>query len=191
MLRLQIIIASTRPIRAGKPVGDWFTALAAADGRFEVEQLDLKAIDLPFLNEPRQPAQGDYQMAHTKAWSAIVDRGDAYVLVTCEYNHGYPAPLKNALDTLAREWAGKPFGFVSYGGIAGGTRAVQQLKQVLIALGGVPLAGGVIVPIIARQVDEARTVFTPNENNERAAKALLDDLADWGTVLKARRQAKG
>ena len=128
--KLLIILASTRPGRVGLPVATWFTEHADDDGRFETELVDLAKLALPLLDEPKHPRLRQYTHDHTFAWSRIVDGADAVVIVTAEYNYGYPAALKNALDYLNHEWRHKPLGFVSYGGVAAGTRAVQQLKQV-------------------------------------------------------------
>jgi NAD(P)H-dependent FMN reductase len=112
------------------PIGQWVRDRAVAHGGFEVELVDLAEINLPFLDEPGHPRLGQYTKPHTKDWSARVDAADAFVFVTPEYNYGMPGSLKNAIDYLHREWAYKPVGFVSYGGIAAGTRAVQMTKLV-------------------------------------------------------------
>src|SRR5690606_6014283 len=130
--RLQIIVSSTRPGRIGLPIAEWFASEATAHDTFEVDFADLAEIGLPLLDEPHHPRLGNYQHDHTKAWSERVAAADAFALVTPEYNHGFPAPLKNALDFLYREWNHKPVGFVSYGGVAAGTRAVALLKPVLL-----------------------------------------------------------
>ena len=131
MPTLQIIIASTRPGRVGEPVADWFSARARQHGGFELDVVDLAELALPFMDEPNHPRLRRYEHQHTKDWSARVDAADAFVFVTPEYNHSYNAPLKNAIDYLHQEWEYKPVGFVSYGGVAAGTRAVQALKQVV------------------------------------------------------------
>jgi NAD(P)H-dependent FMN reductase len=118
-----IVIASTRPGRVGLPVARWFTERATEHGAFEIQVVDLAELDLPFLDEPRHPRLRQYTQDHTHAWSEMVDAADAFVFVTSEYNHGYPAPLKNAIDDLNQEWKDKPLGFVSYGGVSAGTRA--------------------------------------------------------------------
>jgi NAD(P)H-dependent FMN reductase len=129
MPKLHVILASTRPGRAGEPIADWFVERAAAHGAFDVELVDLAEVALPFMDEPNHPRLRRYTHEHTKAWSARVDSADAFVFVTPEYNYGLTAPLKNAIDYLHFEWQHKPVGFVSYGGVAAGTRAVQMLKQ--------------------------------------------------------------
>ena len=100
------------------------------------------------FNDPQSPASGNYSYDYTKKWSKKISEGDAYILVTCEYNHGYPASLKNALDHLSREWNGKPVGFVSYGGISGGIRATEQLKQVVLELKMLPFHDEINIPFI-------------------------------------------
>ena len=114
---------------------------AREHGGFELEVADLAEVTLPLLDEPNHPRLRQYTREHTHAWSATVDVADAVVLVTSEYNYGYPAALKNAIDYLHHEWRYKPVGFVSYGGVAAGTRAVQQLKQVVTALRMMPVGG--------------------------------------------------
>src|ERR1039458_1334934 len=134
MPKLQIFIASTRPGRVGLPVANWFVERARQHGGFEIEVVDLAEVDLPFMDEPNHPAQRQYTKQHTLRWSALVDSADAFVFVMPEYNYGFSAPLKNAIDYLNWEWRYKPVGFVSYGGIAAGTRSVQMIKQVVTAL---------------------------------------------------------
>ncbi len=108
-------------------------------------------------------------------WSALVDAADAFVFVTSEYNHGYPAALKNAIDYLHHEWQYKPVGFVSYGGVAAGTRAVQQLKQVVAAIKLVAVVEAVNIPFVAQFID-SQGVVQANEVMEQAARAMLDEL---------------
>ncbi|GAA5125736.1 NADPH-dependent FMN reductase [Pseudonocardia adelaidensis] len=172
---LEVIIGSTRPGRAGLPVGRWIAEYAAKTGRFEVEIVDLAEIGLPMLDEPNHPGARQYTKGHTEDFSAIISRADAFVLVTPEYNHGYPAPVKNALDFLLHEWAHKPIGLVSYGGVSGGVRAVHALKPVLAFLKMIPVAEGVIIPFVSTFIegsgDERR--FVPNEVVESSADAML------------------
>lgn len=179
---LLIILGSTRPGRAGQAVTEWFTEQARAHGGFEVDVADLAELDLPLFDEPHHPMTGNYVHEHTRAWSARVARANAFVLVTPEYNHGYPAALKNALDYLNREWRYKAVGFVSYGGVSAGSRAVQQLKQVVTALRMVPVVDAVAVPFIAQRLDESRT-FRRDEITDSAAKQMLDELLNVGTPL--------
>src|SRR5450755_2540666 len=108
MPKLLTIIASTRPGRVGLPVAMWFQDRAQAHGGFELELVDLYELDLPLLDEPNHPRLQKYTKEHTQAWSSIVDSADAVAIVTAEYNCGYPAALKNAIDYLHHEWRYKP-----------------------------------------------------------------------------------
>ena len=129
MNKLKIITSTTREGRKGIFVANWITELAMASGKYEVELLDLAVINLPLMNEPNHPRLRQYQHEHTKKWSATIESADAFIIVLAEYNFGFPAPIKNALDYLYNEWKYKPVAFVSYGGIAGGMRSMQMLKQ--------------------------------------------------------------
>src|SRR5215216_4804250 len=111
MINVKIIIASTRPGRKGPTIGSWITEKVKAHVDFNIEVLDLAAINLPFLDEPEHPRLQKYQHQHTKDWSDKIDNGDAYIIVTPEYNFGYPASIKNALDFLYNEWCYKPVAF--------------------------------------------------------------------------------
>src|SRR5690349_114928 len=124
MPHLQIVVASTREQRKGPQVAAWFEGEARAHGGFEIELVDLAAVALPLFDEPRHPRLRQYEHEHTRRWSASVERADAFVFVTPEYNYGAPPSLLNALDYLIQEWAYKPVGFVSYGGVSAGTRSV-------------------------------------------------------------------
>jgi NAD(P)H-dependent FMN reductase len=179
--KLLIILASTRPGRVGLPVATWFTELAVADGRFEVELVDLAELALPLLDEPKHPRLREYTHDHTYAWSATVESADAVVLVTAEYNYGYPAAVKNALDYLHHEWRHKPLGFVSYGGVAAGTRAVQQLKQVTGALQLIPTQTAVNIPFVFGMIDDG--VLRANDVMEQAAAAMLGELETLNGAL--------
>src|SRR5664279_4125806 len=151
-LNLTVIIVSTRPTRVGLPIGRWFTDVAKAYGHFAVSVADLKEINLPVFDEPKHPRLGEYEHAHTKAWSAIVGAADAFVFVTPEYNYAAPPSLVHAVDYLHREWAYKPAGFVSYGGLAGGTRAVQVAKQVITSLKVMPIPEAVAIPFVTNHL---------------------------------------
>jgi NAD(P)H-dependent FMN reductase len=186
MPKLLIVIASTRPGRVGLPVGEWFYERALAHGGFDPELVDLAVLDLPLLDEPNHPRMQKYTKEHTHAWSATVAAADAIVLVTAEYNYGYPAALKNALDYLHHEWRRKPVAFVSYGGVAGGTRAVQQLKQIVQALQMYAVAGGVIIPWVAQHIGDDGA-FQPQDVMNDSAQVMLDELADVGGALAALR----
>jgi NAD(P)H-dependent FMN reductase len=188
MHNLKIIIASTRPGRKGLPVANWFYDIAVKHAEFNTEVLDLARINLPFFDEPNHPRFKKYEHQHTKDWSAMIEPADAVVIVTCEYNYGYPATIKNALDFLYQEWNYKPVGFVSYGGIAGGNRCVEKLKNVANALKMVAMTDNVHIPFIAKQVDE-QDKFISNEKVEKSANDMLKELQKWAMVLKGMRNA--
>ncbi|MBW0103107.1 NADPH-dependent FMN reductase [Pseudonocardia sp. KRD291] len=185
---LQVIVGSTRPGRAGLPVGRWICGRAREHGGFDVELVDLAEVGLPLFDEPHHPRLKRYTHEHTRRWSATVDRADAFVFVVPEYNHSINAATKNAIDHLNSEWAHKPAGLVSYGGVAGGTRAVTALEPVLNALRMTPLPG-VIVPFVAQFVHgegDERT-FEPNDEIAAGAKAMLDELARVAPALRSLR----
>jgi NAD(P)H-dependent FMN reductase len=184
--RLTVIIGSTRPGRVGPSVADWFRLRAIAHGEFDVEVVDLADVALPLLEEPNHPRLGRYVHDHTKAWSATVERADAIVWVMPEYNHSFNAAMKNAIDYLHQEWASKPVGLVSYGGVAAGTRAVQALKPVLAALKMVPLAESVNIPFVHSLVKDGR--FDAPDAVNAGADLLLDELVRWTAALLPLRE---
>jgi NAD(P)H-dependent FMN reductase len=186
MPKLMIVIASTRPGRVGLPVAEWFRDRAAEHGGFEVGMVDLAELELPLLDEASHPRLRQYTKQHTHDWSAMVQDADAFVFVTSEYNHGYPAALKNAIDYLHHEWQYKPVGFVSYGGVAAGTRAVQQLKQVVAAIKLVAVVEAVNIPFVAQFID-SQGVVQANEVMEQAARAMLDELVRVQAALRPLR----
>jgi NAD(P)H-dependent FMN reductase len=180
---LTIVIGSTRPGRVGPKFASWFRSRAIAHDGFDVELVDLAQLNLPFLDEPSHPRLRQYVHQHTINWSRIVERSDAFVFVTPEYNFGYSAALKNAIDYLSQEWADKAVGFVSYGGVAGGTRAVQQLKQVVTALKMIPVAESVNLPFFTQFIDDSGTVQS-NDVMTRSADAMLDELARITALIR-------
>jgi NAD(P)H-dependent FMN reductase len=186
MLKLSVVIASTRPGRVGLPIGQWFFEQAKSHGKFEVELVDLKEQNLPLLDEPKHPNLGQYEHDHTKAWSAVVRASDAFVFVTPEYNYGSPPALLNALDYLFKEWAYKPAGFVSYGGLSGGTRSVQMTKQVLTTLKIMPLPEAVNIAFFTKLMDP-NGVFLGSEALVKSAVTLLDELHRWAEALSPLR----
>src|ERR1700761_5467953 len=187
MPRLTTIVGSTRPGRAGLPVARWFVDRARAHGGFDIDVVDLAELDLPLMDEPNHPRLRAYRHKHTRDWGAIVDASDAFVMATPEYNYGYPAALKNAIDYLQQEWRDKPVGFVSYGGVAAGTRAVQQLKQVVTTLKMVPVFEAVNVPFHPQFITQDGTVQA-NEIMEQAADAMLDELQRIEGALRHLRE---
>lgn len=186
---LQIIAASTRPGRRGIAVARWVRQLAEAHGGFDVELVDLAEVGLPVFDEPNHPRLRRYEHQHTKDWSATVDRADAYVFVVPEYNHSFPAAVKNALDYLSLEWADKPAGLVSYGGVSAGLRAATALKPVLAALRMVPVVEAVSIPFFAQFLTDDDE-FAPNTELEAGGKAMLDELARLAPALRRLRDTE-
>jgi NAD(P)H-dependent FMN reductase len=186
MPKLHIVIASTRPGRVGPVIGKWFHEFAAGHGKFEVELVDLADPRLPLLDEPAHPRLQKYEHQHTRDWSAKVEAADAFVFVTPEYNYSAPPSLMNALDYLYKEWNYKPVGFVSYGGISGGIRAVQMIKQIVTTLKMVPLVEAVPIPFFSQHIDDTG-LFVPNELHQKSAADMLDELLRWAEALKPMR----
>jgi NAD(P)H-dependent FMN reductase len=185
---LLIVVASTRPVRVGPAIADWFEARAVAHGGFDVEVADLAAIDLPLMNEPKHPRRREYEHRHTKDWSARVEAADAFAFVHPEYNHGMTAPLKNALDYLSQEWAYKPLGLVSYGSVSAGTRAAQMIKQVAVYLKLFTVAEAVSIPFVSRRIG-GDGKFEPDEMVEKSADGMLGELVRLEAALRPLRTA--
>jgi len=185
---LMIVIASTRPGRGGTAVAEWFIDRARGHGGFELDIADLVVLQLPFLDEPNHPRLRQYTQPHTFAWSERVDAADAFVFVfvTPEYNYGYPATLKNAIDFLHQEWQYKPVGFVAYGGVAAGTRSLQQLTQVVSALRMTSIGPAVTLPFFTQFIGEDGAVHA-NEVMEHSARAVLDELLRVQETLRPLR----
>ena len=179
---LQVIIASTRPGRAGGPIGQWFAGQCRRDERFTVTVTDLAELALPMLDEPRHPKARQYVHERTRSWSRTVGAADCFAFVMPEYNHGFSAPLKNAIDYLHEEWARKAAGFVSYGGLSGGTRAVQMLKPVLTCLRMVPVTDQVALANYAQHLHGGR--FEPGTDAELACRTMLDELHRTTAALR-------
>lgn len=187
MPKLGVVIASVREGRGGAAVADWFVEVARKHGGFDVTVLDLKAIGLPVLDEPAHPRLQKYEHEKTKSWSASVRAMDAFVFVTPEYNFGAPPGLINALDHLYVEWNYKAAGFVSYGGVSAGLRSVQMSKQIVTTLKMVPIVEAVSIPFSTKLVDGASGKFNGGEGHEKAAVAMLNELARWTDALKTLR----
>jgi NAD(P)H-dependent FMN reductase len=145
-MKLGISVASTRPSRVGHLIGQWVHERAVEHGKFDIDLLDLAKFHLPLYDEPKHPSLQQYEHDHTKRWAASVTSADAFVIVTPEYNYGPPPSLINAFDYVYKEWNYKPAGFVSYGGVSGGLRAVQMEKQTLTTLKVVPIVEAVVIP---------------------------------------------
>jgi NAD(P)H-dependent FMN reductase len=188
MVRIAIVLGSTRPGRLGKAVAEWVHARASERTDAEFELVDIADFRLPLLDEPVPPSMGQYRNRHTRNWAKAVARFDGYLFVTGEYNHSIPAALKNALDYLYAEWNNKAAGFVSYGG-AGGVRAVEQLRQVAGELQMADVRAQVVLPL-ATEFENYRH-FRPSESAEESLQTLLDQLIAWSTALLVLRPSRG
>lgn len=186
---LQVIVGSTRPGRVGRSVADWFVAQANEHGEFDVEVIDLAHIGLPMTDEPHHPRLRTYVNDHTKRWSETIDRADAYVFVIPEYNYSLSAAVKNAIDFLYQEWAYKPLGIVSYGGVSGGLRAAGTLKQVASALKMIPTPDLVTIPMVAQLKGEDGN-FNALPVMDDSAAVLLKELHVLHNALTPLREAQ-
>jgi NAD(P)H-dependent FMN reductase len=185
-LRLNIVIGSTRPGRIGPKVAEWFQGFAVDHGKFDAKLVDLADFELPVYDEPKHPRLQQYEHAHTKRWAESVASADAFVFVTPDYNYFAPPALVNALTYLSKEWAYKPAGLLSYGGVSGGLRAAQVEKQLLTSLRVMPIPEGVPVQMVNQYVGEDG-VFRPGDSIASGAKTMLDELHRWAEALKPMR----
>lgn len=184
-LRVAVIIGSTRDGRFAPTVADWFATRAAeSHPELDLDLVDLAEADLPLtmtgFGQPRPPA--------VAALAPRLSEADAFVIVTPEYNHSFPAALKNAIDWYSGEWSRKPVAFVSYGGVSGGLRAVQQLRHVFIELSAVPIRDTVSFHEYWNQFAEDRSWPLPSESRDKAVRTLLDQLSWAGRTLRAGRR---
>jgi NAD(P)H-dependent FMN reductase len=190
MYKVKVISSTVRPGRKGPTIAKWITEAAKNHGGFEVELLDLGEINLPLMNEAIHPIMRQYEHEHSKQWSAKIDEADAFIFVTAEYDHSYPASLKNALEYLVHEWAYKPAGLVSYSiGPFAGVRAISNLKPDLLSLKVIGLAEAVNIPSYNEFINEDG-VFTPNELLTKSATVMFTQLARWVKGLKAIKEDK-
>ena len=188
-LKLQTVICSTRPGRIGPTVAKWFHDYAADQhGRFDCTLIDLADYNLPVYDEPNHPVLQKYTKDHTKRWAATVVAADAYVFVTPEFNYGPPPSFVNALNYVYKEWNYKPCGFVSYGGVSGGLRAVQLEKQLVTTLKMMPMMEGVPIPMVTSLMTGPGSSFAANELILKSARTMLDELHLWAEALKPLRQ---
>jgi len=148
--RVAVVVGSTRPTRICPGIARWVLEAAQEGSLLRYELVDLAEVDLPFLDEPLKAALGQYEHEHTKAWSRVVSSFDGFIFVFPQYNWGYPAPLKNALDFLYHEWRGKPVSCVTYG-TRGGAKGALQLH-------------GVLEGIHMRQLDDRLEVFITDDD---------------------------
>jgi NAD(P)H-dependent FMN reductase len=178
-LRLAIIIGSTRTGRFGPVVAKWFLEQTRDRVDLDAELIDLADFALPSV----YPGDRDETV---RAFTDKLDRADAFVVVTPEYNHGYPASLKQAIDLANREWHAKPVAFVSYGGISGGLRAVEQLRQVFAELHATTIRDTVSFHRAWAAFGDSGLPHDP-DSCDAAAKKLLDQLTWWAAALREAR----
>ena len=184
MIKVAVVSGSTRPGRHSDAVARWVLQHARTRTDAEFELVDLRDFDLPLLDEPMPPSLGQYSRPHTRAWARRIASFDAFVFVTPEYNHSPSGALKNAIDYLYAEWNNKAAGFVSYGS-AGGTRAVEHLRQIMGELQVADVRAQVALSLYSDF--ENFSVFKPNPAHETALSAMLDQLVAWGGALKTLR----
>ena len=178
-LHVAVIIGSTRRGRFAPTVAKWFASHAGRRQDMAVDVIDLAEAQFPAV-------LGDNPGSEVMAVSQQLAAADAFVIVTPEYNHSFPAPLKNAIDWHSREWHAKPVAFVSYGGRAGGLRAVEQLRQVFAELHAVSVRDTVSFHDVWTQFDSDGWPTSP-DGCEAAAKSMLDQLTWWGYALREAR----
>lgn len=184
MIKVAIIVGSTRPGRKAGTVAAWFHDLAKQRKDAEFEVVDIETFGLPLLDEPVPPSMGKYSKPHTIAWAAKIASFDAFVFVTPEYNHGTSGALKNAIDFLYAEWNNKAAGFVSYGS-AGGVRAVESLRLVMGELQVADVRAQVMLSLATDF--ESYTTFKPHERHAKTAETVLDQVIAWGGAMKTLR----
>jgi NAD(P)H-dependent FMN reductase len=185
MIKITVIIGSTRPNRNGETVAKWVYKIAKKRSDAEFELVDIKDFNLPLLDEPVPPSLGQYSKPHTKVWAAKIGSFDGYVFVTPEYNHVMSGALKNAIDFLFAEWNNKAAGFVSYGG-AGGARAVEQLRLVLAEMQIATVRDQVLLSLFTDF--ENFSIFKPDPQKEALVNAMLDQVISWGGAFKTLRK---
>ncbi len=187
MLKIKIITGSSRPQRFNTQPTKWIETIAKSFGNFEVEVLDLKEINLPFLDEANPPMMNKYENQHTKDWSKKVEEADGFIFVTPEYNHSFSPILKNAIDYLFLEWNYKPLTFVSYGSLAGGSRAVEHLRAVAAEIKMYDLREQILLPNYWSNLnDKGEYVFT--EEQSSSAKHMIEALVFWSEAMKDSRK---
>ncbi|GEB48668.1 NADPH-dependent FMN reductase [Streptomyces cacaoi] len=184
-LRLGLIVGSTREGRFAPVVRRWTEQRAAVHPEFTVDVLDLAELDLPAA----LPGHGSPARDALGALSERLHAADAFVVITPEYNHSYPAGLKQAIDLFHSEWQAKPVGFVSYGGMSGGLRAVEHLRPVFAELHAVTVRDCVSFHMPWDRFAEDGT-HQDQAETEAAAKVMLDQLAWWGATLRAGKAAR-
>ena len=187
-MHLQIILGSIREGRRSEPVARWALERASQRDGVTVEPIDLRTWNLPMFSLAKFPSEGDYQDPLQQRWAETIARADGYLFVVAEYNHGYTAALKNALDYLYAEWNRKPASFIAFGN-AEGARAVQQLKLVLNELEVAALPTAVHLRDVAKKIEDG--VFTAADADVKRFDTMFDEWVWWAKALRAARDAYG
>ena len=185
-MKIQVILGSTRPGRNGEAVAKWVAEAAQKHSEIDVELVDVADYNLPLLDEPLAPSQGQYSNAHTKKWAEKIAQADGYIFVTAEYNHSVPGALKNAIDYLYAEWNNKAAGFVSYGAASSGSRAVEHLRGIMGELQIADVRAQVLLSLI--HDFENFSVFQPKPQHEESLNAMLAQLVSWSEAMKSVRE---
>lgn len=183
--QLAVIIGSVREGRFGPTVARWFTSRAEQFNEAKVDVIDLAHTQ----NPGKSTAQACDTATDARSFADRIGEADAIVVITPEYNHGYPGPLKTAIDSLKPQWQAKAVGFVSYGGVSGGLRAVEQLRAVFAELRAVTIRETVSFHHAQARFDESGTPIDPDMVN-KAADVLLRELAWWANALRKARAAQ-
>jgi NAD(P)H-dependent FMN reductase len=185
MTKIAIILGSTRPNRMGAVVADWvYKAAASREASYDL--IDLRDVDLPFLDEGTPPSMGKYEHDHTKDWAARIDDYDGFVFVTPEYNHSTSAALKNAIDFIYAEWNNKACGFVGYGSL-GGARAIEHLRAIASELQMAHVRQQVSLSLYDDWKDFQE--FQPGPQHEEGLETLFSQLESWAAALRTVRAA--
>jgi NAD(P)H-dependent FMN reductase len=185
MLKIGIILGSTRPGRNGEAVAKWVEAKVGERQDAQFELIDIRDFNLPLLDEPIPPSMGQYSKEHTKRWAATIAQLDAFIFVTPEYNHSTSGALKNAIDFLYAEWNNKAAGFVSYGS-AGGARAVEHLRLIMAELQIATVRAQVMFSLFTDF--ENFNTFKPAAMHEGTLKTMVDQLVAWGKAMQSVRK---
>lgn len=177
-MKLMVINSSVRTSQVGEKIQAWAAEILGEDKELELDLVDLREVDLPLLDEAVSPSDngGTYANPKGAAWAKRVGDADGFLFITAEYNHGPTAALKNALDWVYEEWRFKPAGFVSYGGAAAGTRAVQQLKLNFLHLNIFPVNYNVHLRIWGGDVDKNTRPVPAHDDNLRKVVSGIKDL---------------
>lgn len=191
MLKVKVILGSTRQNRFSDKSGVWIVEEAKKKEGVDVELLDLRDYPFPFYNEPTSPAMvkdGAYPNDIVRKWAAKIREADAFIVIAPEYNHGIPGVLKNALDSVYAEWNNKPIGFVAHGSV-GGARSVEQLRGVVVELQMAPIRNAVHIPQPWNLLDENGNLKDGAlDPFKKSAGAFLDQLIWWAKALKTARE---